>query len=754
MKNKLTYTSKSYSDDAVVDTLISATVYVGSSLPAAELAVDTMTAEVQDHRLAVLPLAAGSCLLVAADGYPLAAQGAAHGLDEYDYGTPVRYDHAGRMLALMYLESIERTGRYRYQLSCVSGVGLLLTEQHYGGIYDGQPMSQVVKDIMGGSVSYTLDATLGATPIYGWLPKASRRDNLRDVLFATGGRLRKDTAGQISIVPYQQEEPYEIPVDAIFLGGSVTGGNPASAVQVTEHSYVPRLTGERSTLYEGLTQPAELVTPKGATVQGTLVELSEPAHSLAVENAEILESGANYAVLSGSSRAVLTGLPYVHAQRILTRKLRSGGVPNVVSSSACTLVNLLNAELVADRLAAYYGSARTVSADLVVTTQKPGDAVTFADPFGEACTGYIGSMEMTMSAIVKARTELIVGFVPPSSGNYYHNYTLITEDCTFTVPEDCRGKLMVVLCNGGQGGCAGYRGEPGKAGESETIDPEWALPNETFSGYHYGSAGEGGAAGAGGQPGKLLESVLEVAAWDTFAVTLGLGGSGGTPSEELDESPEGAEGGETRFGTLSGNDGQVRPDGYLNPLTGERYAVCGDSGIPGGSGDAQDKYGALIAGTPVVVDGVSYVPGAAGEFAREDKSWDYASGFYQHVAAAAAAGGSGGGAAAGTNGPDGSDGEASITTSLVKAVGGCGNGATPTLPARTQTTPGSGGHGGHGGGGAGGHGASQATHRKNTIEGVTSNYANPTVKASYTLGTGGIGGQGGTGAKGFVLVFW
>lgn len=694
--NRLIYNGKTYDDENDGgDKLMSANCYIGDSLTADELSVDTLTAVVRDYDMETRILAAQG-VLVSTGGILLVAKRDRYGLTRYTYGAEILYYHGDNLIGKFYLQTIKRTGKNEYQFNCISGVGLLLTDYHYGGLYTGQTMAEVVADIIHGIVPYTLDAELGATPQYGWLKKATRRDSLRDVLFVAGGQIRKDTAGQINIVPMSVGTPYEITPDEMYLGGSVTGGNQASAVQITEHAYIALPTDEAITLFDGEAAAETIVTPNGRTVVGVLVDFKEPVHDLQATNVTILESGANYAVLSQSPAATLVGLRYTHTERIISRRNNTAASPNVIKSSACTLVNLLNAENVADRVMAYYGAAKSIEADLVVTSQKPGDAVTFTDPFGDATQGYIQSLDITMSHILKARATLVAGYIPTSSGNYYQHVAIISESGEWTVPAECKGKIRAVIIGGGDGGQMGSPGEPGVKA----------------SGSSYGTGGKGGAPGAAGSGGKIFVITTTVTIGSVLKVHVGVGGAGQTADAEatLGEA--------STLGDYSSENGLASESGVSNILDGTIYAIPGEAGVAGGRGRGTEDENETVE-----YNGVIYVPGADGTSETSGSYYGY--------------GGRGGGAAAGA---DGGAGENGFVNSQPFANGGQGGaGATP-VKAKNGAVFGQGGGGGHGGGGGGGGGTAKGPSDTYTWYGQG--------------GNAGSGGEGGDGAKGAVLIYY
>lgn len=696
--DQILFRGNTYEDEAIK----SISAVLADSLTADELSADSLTASVYDDSVAVLPLACGGLLLAAPDGIPAAGALAPAGLDKLGkYGDEVEYRHGGVLIGKFYLEDVERVGRSLYELKCTSSIGLLLTSYHYGGLYTGETASEVIADVVGGVISYTLDPALGATPLYGWLPKGTRRDNLRDVLFAIGGQIRKDENGAVRIVPMSSGESYPITADELYMGGSVTGGNPASTVSVTEHSYLALPTDQRVTLYDGEAAAAPMVTPGGRSVEGVLVEFKEPAHDLEAENVAILESGANYAVLGRSPAAKLYGLSYSHTRRILRRTQDTGAEPNEVASEDCTLVNLMNAENVAARLMAYYGSARRIKADLVMTDQRPGDAVTFTDHFGEEADGIIGSMELSASAILKASCEIVAGYTPTASGNYYEHMAVVSADGVWTVPGSCKGKIRIVLIGGGDGGAIGSPGEEGG--------------NATRTSY--GTSGEGGEPGAPGSGGKVFVITVEASPGDTFAAHIGLGGAGATA-----DSPA-QSGCATTLGPYSSEDGYPADTGYAALIGGGVYATKGQDGLPGGKGNQWTEGEGYTDGQTVEYMGSAYHPGANGENGSRGSYYGY--------------GGLGGGAAAGSNGGDGARGYVDIQPFADGGDGG--SGATP-VKAQNGSIPGQGGGGGHGGGGGGGGGPAKGPGSSSEWYGQG--------------GQGGSGGEGGDGAPGVILIYY
>lgn len=714
--NKLIYKNK------IITSMRNASCSLNESISLSALPVDTLTATVVDI-----------------DG-TLASIFATQ-----SYGDVVKYFHSDDLVGKFYLENIERIGKKDWKFNCISDMGLLVSSDHYGGLYTGQTAETAIADIIGGIIPYTLDEALKAVEIHGWLKKASRRDNLRDILFAIGGTVKRDTDGDCVITPYVAN-PEATPVSSHGFykeGGSLKNDVTATRIVLTEHAFAARDTDEEVTLFDGAINGTAIETPKGEQVNGVIVVFDQPIHDLVVSGSEILESDVNYAVLSTSGYALLTGKAYTHTQRDVPRDVITGATPKIVKSSACTLVNIRNSMNVLDRLEAFYGHIKRVDFDMVLQNQKPGDYISFTDPYGTPSTGYIETLDVTMSKEKKASASIVCGFIPPVDVPVYLHNETITENTLWTVPDGVE-EVRIVLIGGGPGG---YSGGAGNSGGSTS---------QTRSGSHTGlypgkyfirDASEGGAGGVGGSPspngGRVYSTTIKVSSGQQFQITIGAGGAGGSGNNSSTSPRAGSEGGATTFGSYSSANGSPVPNGYLEEISGQTYAAPGTiSGTAGGKGVGVNPDSTVTGNTitPISVpSGVAgYFPGQmqVNEVNNQQFSGDLDTdeGILRNYWYK----GLGGGAARGSNGG-----------SYIGRTGGRGGTATekPSAP----TTRGNGGNGGHGGGGGGGFGAAVS-------ERVTSGESLPTGGTTSigagTPGSGGYGGPGGDGARGICFLYY
>lgn len=690
---------------------------------------------------------------------------------QFVYGQKVEYYRDNVLFASFYMISINRVNKFVYAISCVSAIGLLENEMHYGGIYTGQTVPTILSDIMGGIISYTLDSAFNNVRVYGWLPIGTRRENLQQLLFAEGGSVFKNTNGTLRFAPLKNENENEISDSRLYMGGDVKYHGVITSVSITEHTYTAYSSDKESTLFEGNVIAEQITTPKGSKVSGTIITFNAPMHNLVVSGATILESGANYAVLGSSTACKLTGREYTHTTRVITKSdsTATRAVTSVEDNEAvvkdATLVTLVNVESVAERIYSYYKASRTVETGLVVGSERPGSKVTLYDPFGETATGFIQSMDINISNTLKAVSRIVAGFVPTDTGNYYTHSIVLTTSQNWTVPEECKGKIRAILIGGGQGGGGG---QPGGSSTQVTVTfSSTGLAPAQYTGYGLGLPGKGGAGGAAGHGGRILQATVNVTVGQTLYAQIGTGGAGGAPG-----TSSGSEGGETKLGSLTSADGAYSDLGYVDSITGIQYAAKGRSGRAGGDGSGgrtssqnEDNIESVTVGNTVYdEDGNAYYPGTTtrnpddnskikieGNSAVGSVS-DVSKGGYVTASASAQPGS---GAAAGSNGTNGT-GMGTVTTSgsgssrpSASATGVAaltGASATKTPKAVTNAR---GGTGGYGGGGAGGHGIA--------IRGVRTGTGVSTPGGKVTGGgaaSGGSGSAGGRGGNGLMIIYW
>lgn len=665
-----------------------------------------------------------------------------------------------RQLGVWYVENVERTAKYTYEISANNAVALLDGSKHYGGIYTGQTAGELIADIC--TIPHYVKPSMASQKLYGWLPVASRRINLAQVLFAIGAYAWVDEVGLLRIGHLWDGVSNYIGKDSIKTGDKVKYASKITEVSVLEHQYVQG--AEDVTLFDGTSSYGDIVT------------FNEPAHSLTASGVTILESGANYVKISAGT-GTITGKKYIHTTRDVRMPVSESDVENVKEVKAATLVSLTNSTAVAKRLAAYYKCCETVQHDSIFHNQAPGAVISFDHPFGGDAVGCIKSTGIEIGAQkIISDEKIISGFLPPQPSNleYYDERVLLTGSGTWTVPEGVT-TYTKVLIGGGQGGKHGGKGEDGKQRTASWSERVLDSITYNWSGYLPGAISKGGVGGEGGAGGKVLvETVNDATPGESIAYSCGAAGAGATT-----DGAEGENGTATTMGGSSSDSGSSSDIGYTDPVTGEVFAAKGDTGIAGGdSGGCSDVsayQNPTVSGFFYVGQGIAEATDVVDEDGKVWKGGAWllynntqqiygkgnsasADGDLSHGAVECSASCSGpSGAAVGANGSDGSATKCFATAgkegnpTYMYAYASPGypvNGANAATAPKKTSAYGKGGRGGHGGG-AGGCGGYSATGKT-----TSSTMTQKTQANTRGVGTGGLGSVGGEAGDGCIIIYY
>lgn len=652
----------------------------------------------------------GKFLLVKADAFDPEAFRFGDTLDYY-------INDGSTMVGKFYVRSVRRVAKKIYRFECMSAIGMLTYRGHNGGMYNGATLGSIVAEIMD-NIPYTIDADLAKVTCTGPLPKVkAARDNLQSLLFMSGGSVKKNPNGTVNFGYIGSGSAKTIPDDRLNVGAQIAYLSPATRVEVTSHEFHALDDDEVVVLYDNTS---------GIAAQSLVVDFDNPCHDLVADGLTIEESNANYAIVTGVG--TLTGKVYTHTTSVYAINTGSKGEPNIIQVTDNHMINPGNVANVAKRIAGYYGVAKEVSYLFRIADERPGDKVSFKDPWGDQQTGFIKDMNITLSKKLNANATIALDWTPGPFGDAYSKYRIFRQsdirNGRLNIPPEMQGaQALIVLLSGAGGGQAGYDGHKGYV-------------NNTWIDY-MGLPANGGEGGDPGQPGERgrIYSVYENALPAYYDnASIGVGGPGGSSNGEL-----GQPGTDTTLGTYSTADGVQLIDDYTNFLTGDAFGtmnVAGEAGEAGGIGAGVGNY-----------DGTSSSNSIKGEdHVCADGEWtggNYDNGHYwrERVSSGTrycSGPGAGGGGAA--HGADGGDAQAAYDEDNDHTVGGAGaNAVAPAKAADTQC-----GHGGNGGGGGGGATSGRRSHSWN----------NTITHIGGEGGPAGLGSEGGQGGDGLIIIYY
>lgn len=615
-------------------------------------------------------------------------------------GTPVWYYHNGGLAGKFYIDTVTRQARNKYKLNCTSAIGRLRKKFHGGGLFLASTFQTVLDHILASGlhgtgnpvIDYVIDDDVANLPVSGWFPYATKRDNLYRLIFANGVNIIKNWDGTprfafIFGLPEVIEEDAEIDVvqpSRIKNGGSVEYEKPYSKVTVMEHTYTPITEADPVTLFDNSIGTA--VSNEEIWFDNAPIIVS----TLAVEGSlTIVSATENSAVISGNG--VLTGIPYTHSTRSVSRSNPGASEEKTLSVEDCTMVNLINSENLLNRLYSFYCPSnfiKSIKNSIKFTDERCGKAYRFKNPYGEDETAFLASMDITASSFNQADCVWYANYTPAGQEGLYDHVIILNKDTfeedggTFTVPDGV-DDIKVVIIGGGTGGGSGW---PGENGEDATTHVEVESTADLSAVWYGAEGGDGGLGGSGGTPGRV--KIIKIENPDaSYNYTIGDGGEGGAATgfipdtvNELraameNEQPDyeytdselqnlistyentgwsgspnpGSAGTASTFGSYSSDDpdGEVLTGGVYEQIYNKFYALPGKGGIRGGKGgarkvEANGSFNWVTDGEDVTGDdGTVYRGGSTGRMLTDVEGLPEAAGKLK------AYGGNGAGAAVG-----------------------------------------------------------------------------------------------------------
>lgn len=648
---------------------------------------------------------------------------ALHGIGLFTAGEPMTYYHDDILINKFYVQEIKQVGKQLYDVYAVSAIGLLNNAMHYGGIYDGEPIENILAELLSG-IDYEVADLVKTIKIYGWLPYATKRDNLQQLTLAHSISIKMQESGVLLVAGHRAEPTGTYSSIRASINTAVDKITPATAVQVSEHSYVE--------------DTVEIELLDETFLDEKLIIFPEPVHNLVITNGTIISSSANHALVQGEGAVTLKGKKYFHTMKRSTMGAIAGdSSDNVLFVDNATLISSLNSSKVVQKLHNAFSKEAIIKSDVIFGEERTGDIVNIINPYNSVIEkGFARKMDISFGGFQKAQIEVVKDFSPAGVITGYQNRVLLSEDQTWVVPDGVT-EIRAILVGGGNGGKVGGDGVDGGRGEdlpsscnsssfwddfTATYMPQLQLSN--------GEGGEGGKGGNGGDGGLVLDTgALNVTPAEGIVATIGAGGDAGL------------DGGNTVFKGYSTSTGSRIDRGYTDILTGDVVGIKGSAGFDGFQGIGNTNFDYSRNDFVYLVDGemAIRIPGVQGRGYGYRIGDNYLYGF----------GGSGGGPAytpkaygEGELESIGGNGRAVYNNGYGFADGGVGGIGRSPQAGFNATIYGQGGGGGHGAGGGGGGGGA------NNFVGGSSYYR------TGRGGAGGTGSLGGKGKQGCIIIYF
>ena len=303
-------------------------------------------------------------------------------------------------MGTFYLSDWSNSGDTLADFSAVDAIGLLDGSPFDGGIYN-TTAAELAEAILAG-YSYTLDESLAAERVQGYIAAGTRREALQQLAFAIGAVVDCSRGELIRIAPAPSKASGMITYDRKLQDGSKVTLNPLiTAVAVTAHRYLPGESTEE--LYRDTPDPGtSRVTFTAPAVVG----------SLTVTGAELTESGVNLRTLTvaEAGEVCVTGRKYADSTVVLKRtaaNLPPNVQDNELTVTDATLVDPSRAEAVAVRVLEHYAQRYEQNFSMAAGNEKLADRLIIQSFGGEMVRGVLTKLEFDLTGGFLADAKVI-----------------------------------------------------------------------------------------------------------------------------------------------------------------------------------------------------------------------------------------------------------------------------------------------------------------------------------------------------------
>lgn len=292
------------------------------------------------------------------------ADAAFHSKDNVDFvfqkKQPVSGYDGSTLLGVYYIESGKRTGARDYEIACHDAIGVLDMDTYDGGIwFEDTPLTDIIADVFGETFAFEISPVYNDATLRGHIPQGSKRNALQHIAFALGAIV--DTSGTtgIKIFPPHEGKGDVIPADKTYIGGAVDVADKVTEVTVTAYIFFDE-------------RPS-------------------------TEQPYVEVNGVQYRY-------------YTDTKHAYNPDVVAADLPNKVKFDKSYLVNLSNAQRLADNILAHYMKREKYSFKHVVDGQEPAERATATLPWGDVVDGNITKMSISVTGLTVSDTEMLLDY--------------------------------------------------------------------------------------------------------------------------------------------------------------------------------------------------------------------------------------------------------------------------------------------------------------------------------------------------------
>ena len=271
---------------------------------------------------------------------------------------PVEAYNNDALVGVYYIETGKRMGVRSYEIACQDIIGVLDVDDYAGGIwFEDTALTDILLEVFGKNIHFEIAEEFAESTLRGFIAPGTKRAALQQIAFALGAVA--DTSGTNAIRLYAPPTSggETIPAARTYDGGSVEVSDKVTEVTVTAYVIFDERPGEND------------------------------------ESVEL--NGVKYRY-------------YTETKHAINPDVVSTDLQNKVKFTGAYLVNLSNAQRLADNILSYYMRREKYAFKHVLDGQNVGDHCEATLPWDGIATGNVTKMSISVTGITVSDTEMIL----------------------------------------------------------------------------------------------------------------------------------------------------------------------------------------------------------------------------------------------------------------------------------------------------------------------------------------------------------
>lgn len=272
---------------------------------------------------------------------------------------PVEAYNNNDLIGMYFIEKGKKTSRFDYSFSCQDTIGLLELATSAGGLWlEDTPLTEVLNTVIKSPVTFEIDTAYANSTLRGYIqPNIKEREALQQIVFAIGAIADTSNSRAIRIFPLPETVSGDISPKETYTGGVVDTSDTVTGVDVVAYS----ITDERPTDNE-------------QSIEFNGVKYKCETETITVTNSNTVTSDPK----------------------------------NIKTFNKSYLVNLSNAQMLADKLMAHYQKRDKYTFSHVLKGQNAGGKYTVMLPWEDTTQGIIKKMSLSLSNMTVSNAEMLL----------------------------------------------------------------------------------------------------------------------------------------------------------------------------------------------------------------------------------------------------------------------------------------------------------------------------------------------------------